>query len=154
MNEVDVLLLLLCAYSKEIESSSTVVAPVDFVRHVANRREEQGATASHHHQEHPQDSRAQPSCHGQATGPRNGKLERLAGERLVGEEGGGGEVDTGGEDVEEEQGLERPQPGAAARGAAACSTGRRRQELRSATRGGGAGWPTTRGWGSGARNQR
>src|SRR6185312_4584882 len=29
----------------------------------------------------------------------------------------------GGEDVEEEQGLERPQPRAAARGAAACSTG-------------------------------
>jgi hypothetical protein len=51
-----------------------------------------------------------------ATGPRNGKLERLAGERLVGEKGGGGEVDAGGEDVEEEQGLERPQPGAATRG--------------------------------------
>ena len=110
MNEVD-----FCAYSKEIESSSTLVDPVDFVRHVANRREEQGATASHHHQEHPQDSRARPSCHGQATGPRNGKLERLAGERLVGEEGGGGEVDAGGEDVEEEQGLECPQPGAAMR---------------------------------------
>jgi hypothetical protein len=47
--KVGVLLLLFCACSRGIELSSSLVTPMDLVQHAANRREEQGAVAPHHH---------------------------------------------------------------------------------------------------------